>query len=165
MVSALAATWGIAALATGGVILRPWRLPEAAWAVAGAALLVLSGLLPAAEAWRGVANGTDVYLFLIGMMLLAEIARQEGLFDWLAAQAATHARGSATRLFTLVYLRRHGRHRIPVQRRDGGRADACRARRSHGRRRPRTRCPICSSAPSSPMPPRSSCRSPTRPIW
>ena len=104
MVSALAATWGIAALATGGVILRPWRLPEAAWAVTGAALLVLSGLLPAAEAWRGIAHGTDVYLFLIGMMLLAEVARQEGLFDWLAAQAATHARGSATRLFTLVYL-------------------------------------------------------------
>jgi arsenical pump membrane protein len=104
VVSALAATWGIAALATGGVILRPWRLPEAAWAVTGAALLVLSGLLPAAEAWRGIAHGTDVYLFLIGMMLLAEVARQEGLFDWLAAQAATHARGSATRLFTLVYL-------------------------------------------------------------
>jgi hypothetical protein len=25
-------TWAIAALATGGVILRPWRLPEAIWA-------------------------------------------------------------------------------------------------------------------------------------
>jgi arsenical pump membrane protein len=102
--SALAATWGIAALATWGVILRPWRLPEAIWAVTGAILLVLSGLLPLAEAWRGIAQGTDVYLFLIGMMLLAEVARQEGLFDWLAAQAATHACGSATRLFTLVYL-------------------------------------------------------------
>jgi arsenical pump membrane protein len=103
-VTALTATWGIAALATWGVILRPWRLPEAIWAVTGAALLVLAGLLPAAEAWRGVARGTDVYLFLIGMMLLAEIAREAGLFDWLAAQAARHARGSATRLFTLVYL-------------------------------------------------------------
>jgi arsenical pump membrane protein len=87
-----------------GVILRPWRLPEAIWAMTGAALLVLSGLLPATEAWRGVARGNDVYLFLIGMMLLAEVARQEGLFDWLAAQAATRARGSATRLFALIYL-------------------------------------------------------------
>jgi arsenical pump membrane protein len=104
VVSALAATWGIAALATGGVILRPWRLPEAIWAVAGAALLVLAGLLSPADAMRGVAKGTDVYLFLIGMMLLAEVARREGLFDWLAAHAANLARGSAVRLFTLIYL-------------------------------------------------------------
>jgi arsenical pump membrane protein len=103
VVSALAATWSIAALATWGVIVRPWQLPEAIWAVTGAALLVLSGVLPAAEAWRGIAHGTDVYLFLIGMMLLAAVAREEGLFDWLAAQAATHACGSATRLFTLIY--------------------------------------------------------------
>jgi len=104
VVSALAATWGIAALATGGVILRPWRLPEAIWAVAGAALLVLAGLLSPADAMRGVAKGTDVYLFLIGMMLLAEVACREGLFDWLAAHAANLARGSAVRLFTLIYL-------------------------------------------------------------
>ena len=38
------------------------------------------------------------------MMLLAELARQEGLFDWLAARAARLAHGSAARLFTLVYL-------------------------------------------------------------
>ena len=100
----LLATWGIAALATGGVILRPWKLPEAVWAVAGAVLLVAAGLLPLPDAWRGVAKGTDVYLFLTGMMLLAETARREGLFDWMAAHAAALARGSATRLFTLVYL-------------------------------------------------------------
>ena len=104
MVSALAATWGIAVLATGGVILRPWRLPEAIWAVTGAAILVLAGLLSLADAWRGVLKGTDVYLFLIGMMLLAEVARREGLFDWLAARAANLAGGSATRLFTLIYV-------------------------------------------------------------
>jgi arsenical pump membrane protein len=97
-------TWGIAALATSGVILRPWRLPEAVWAVAGAAILVLAGLLSVAAAWRGMARGADVYLFLIGMMLLAELARLQGLFDWLAAHAAGHARGSGARLFTLLYL-------------------------------------------------------------
>jgi arsenical pump membrane protein len=59
--------------------------------------------LPAAAALSGVAKGIDVYLFLIGMMLLAELARQEGLFDWLAAKAAGMARGSATRLFSLVF--------------------------------------------------------------
>ena len=96
-------TWGIAGLATAGVITRPFSWPEFIWAVAGAGLLVLLGLLSPAEAWSGVAGGTDVYLFLTGMMLLSELARQEGLFDWLAAHAAKAARGSAVRLFSLVF--------------------------------------------------------------
>ena len=54
-------------------------------------------------AWAGVVKGIDVYLFLTGMMLLSETARQEGLFDWLAALATQRARGSASRLFLLVY--------------------------------------------------------------
>ena len=86
------------------MILRPWRLPEAIWAVGGAGTLVLSGLLPWPDVLKAVGQGSDVYLFLIGMMLLAELARQEGLFDWLAALATRQARGSARRLFVLVYL-------------------------------------------------------------
>ena len=98
------ATWSIAALATLGVILRPFAWPEAIWATLGALLLVVLGLMPWSVALEGVAKGTDVYLFLVGMMLLSEVARKEGLFDWLAAHAVRAARGSATRLFTLVYL-------------------------------------------------------------
>jgi len=96
-------TWGIAAAATAAVIFRPFSWPEFIWAVAGAVLLVALGLLSVPDAIQGVAKGTDVYLFLVGMMLLAELARQEGLFDWLAAKAARMAKGSATRLFTLVF--------------------------------------------------------------
>ncbi len=96
-------TWTIAALATAGVILRPFNLPEAIWAAAGAVLLVALGLISMPDAITGVAKGTDVYLFLFGMMLLAEIAREEGLFDWLAAVATSHAKGSARRLFLLTY--------------------------------------------------------------
>jgi arsenical pump membrane protein len=97
------AIWGIAALATAGVIVRPWRLPEATWAVLGATALVVCGLLSWHDALAGVLKGTDIYLFLAGMMLLAELARQEGLFDWLAAFAVAQARGSPYRLFALVY--------------------------------------------------------------
>ena len=98
------AIWGIAGLATAGVILRPFNVPEAVWALVGAAALVCFGLLPFGAALDGVGRGVDVYLFLTGMMLLAELARQEGLFDWLAARAASMARGSAPRLFGLVYI-------------------------------------------------------------
>jgi len=96
--------WLIVVLAVGGVIFRPWGMPEAIPAVAGAVLLVVAGLLPAVAAWRGIAQGTDVYLFLTGMMLLAELARGQGLFIWLAAHTARFAGNSAARLFTLVYL-------------------------------------------------------------
>src|SRR5215469_5353848 len=95
--------WVIIALATAGVIVRPFRLPEAIWAVAGAAALVLLGLLPLGDALIGMRKGIDVYLFLIGMMLIAELAQREGLFDYLASFAVEHARGSPRRLFLLVY--------------------------------------------------------------
>lgn len=97
------ATWSIAALATLGVIARPFGWPEFIWATAGALLLVALGLLSPALALAGVEKGTDVYLFLVGMMLLAELAREGGLFEWLAARACAMAHGSPTRLFTLVF--------------------------------------------------------------
>jgi arsenical pump membrane protein len=97
-------TWIIAAVATAGVILRPFNWPEAIWAVAGAVLLVGLQLLSPQDALAGVGKGVDVYLFLTGMMLLSEIARQEGLFDWLAAVATKRADGSASRLFVLIYV-------------------------------------------------------------
>ncbi|MCK1641652.1 arsenic transporter [Bradyrhizobium sp. 157] len=104
MAGVSAATWGIAGLATFGVIARPWNLPEFIWAAAGAALLVLLDLLPWPDALAAAAKGMDVYFFLIGMMLLAELARKEGLFDWLAAQAVRWSNGSAKRLFLIVYV-------------------------------------------------------------
>src|SRR3954471_13021664 len=94
----------IIAVATAGIMIRPFRLPEAIWAVIGAGTLVLLGLLPWQDALTGIAKGVDVYLFLIGMMLIAELARREGLFDYLAAFAVEHARGSPQRLFLLIYV-------------------------------------------------------------
>jgi arsenical pump membrane protein len=95
--------WIICALATAGVIVRPFRWPEAVWAVTGAVVLVGAGLLPLAQAMTAVGKGLDVYLFLIGMMLLSEVAREEGLFERVAAFAVNHAKGSPRRLFLFVY--------------------------------------------------------------
>jgi arsenical pump membrane protein len=96
--------WAIAAVAALGVVVRPFGTPEAIWAVLGAAILVATGLLSFGDALVGIGKGTDVYLFLFGMMLLAETARAEGLFDWAAAHATRRANGSARRMFTLVYV-------------------------------------------------------------
>ena len=96
--------WGIAGLATVGVITRPFDWSEAVWAVAGAALLTVLGLLPLADVGAAVGKGLDVYLFLLGMMLLSEIARREGLFDTVAALAVNRAATDPRRLFLLLYV-------------------------------------------------------------
>jgi len=97
------ATWLISASVITGVIVRPWKLPEALWVVLGVGALMLFSLMSAPVAWMAVRKGADVYLFLTGMMLLSELARHEGLFDWLAAFAVRRASGSASSLFGLVY--------------------------------------------------------------
>ncbi len=94
----------LAAGAIGGVVARPWKLPEWIWPVAAALVLIALQLLPAQDAWHAAAAGWDVYLFIAAMMLVAELARREGLFDWLAALALERARGSPARLFVLVYI-------------------------------------------------------------
>ncbi|WP_296435336.1 arsenic transporter [Rhizobium sp. UBA1881] len=101
--NALTITWGIAGLTALGVITKPFAWPEAIWAVLGALMLIAFGLISPSDAWTGAAKGLDVYLFLIGMMLLSELARREGLFDWLASIATSHAKGSPKRLFVLIY--------------------------------------------------------------
>jgi arsenical pump membrane protein len=99
-----ALVWSIAACTIAGVLFRPRDWPEAVWACLGASVLVISGLLPVGLAGTAIAKGTDVYLFLTGMMLLSELARREGVFDWLATRAIAAARGSRTRLFALIYV-------------------------------------------------------------
>ena len=96
--------WLIAMLSILGMLVRPLRIAEAWWACCGALLLVIAGLLPMRQAGHAIHEGVDVYLFLAGMMILAELARDEGVFDWIANIAAAHAQGSPQQLFALVYL-------------------------------------------------------------
>ena len=73
------------------------------WVDGGAALLVVLRLIPLKLAGKAIADGSDVYLFLGGMMLLSALADQNGVFDWVSSVAVNGARGSSARLFTLVY--------------------------------------------------------------
>jgi arsenical pump membrane protein len=66
-------------------------------------LLLALRLIAPSDAFAAVHQGTSVYLFLAGMMLLAELARRQGLFDYLASHAVIAAKGSRARLFLLVY--------------------------------------------------------------
>jgi arsenical pump membrane protein len=96
--------WLIALVSIVFMLLRPWQIREAVWIGAGALLLIVTHLVSPRSALLAVGKGTDVYLFLTGMMLLAELARHEGVFDWIADYAVRHARNSAARLFLLIYI-------------------------------------------------------------
>ncbi len=96
--------WIISIFSIGAIIIRPFKLPEAVWVVAGSLLLIICGFILPSDGIKGVLNGVNVYLFLTGMMLLAEVAREEKLFDFLAAYATKLSRGSSKRFFILIYI-------------------------------------------------------------
>jgi len=95
--------WVISLASIALMLVRPRGLPEWVWIGGGAVLLVATRLLPLGGALHAIREGVDVYLFLTGMMLLAELAREEGVFDWVADLAVHHAQSSASRLFLWVY--------------------------------------------------------------
>src|SRR5260370_881326 len=85
------------------MLIRPRGIPEVYWIGAGALALILLRLMPIRLAGQAVAEGSDVYLFLTGMMLLSELAREHGVFEWLSSVAVRGANGSCSRLFAFVY--------------------------------------------------------------
>lgn len=98
-----AAIWSISFVSILLMLIRPRNIPEVWWICAGATALVALRLMPLHMAIKAIDKGNDVYLFLIGMMLLAELAQVHGVFDWLATVAIQRAKGSRTRLFVLIY--------------------------------------------------------------
>jgi arsenical pump membrane protein len=101
--TAAAFTWLISIASIICMLVRPLKIAEAYWACGGAFLLVVMRLVPSQTATAAMKQGGNVYFFLAGMMVLAELAREEGVFDWLASGAAKHAKNSPARLFLLIY--------------------------------------------------------------
>lgn len=99
-----ALTWAIVLASIGAIVVRPWQRPEWMWALGGAAILVALRIVSVPAAIAAVGRGTDVYFFLIGMLVLGELCRASGLFDWLATIAVDLARGSAARFYSLVFI-------------------------------------------------------------
>ena len=87
-----------------GIMTRPFRWNEAVIAMAGAAVLLLLGLITPVDACLTLMRDWNTFLFFLGMMALSALAEVAGLFDWLAVQAARLAGQSAARLFLNVFL-------------------------------------------------------------
>jgi arsenical pump membrane protein len=86
------------------MLTRPRNVGEVWWIGGAVSLLLVLRLVPLSLAFRAAAKGMDVYLFLTGMMLLSELAREHSLFEWVSSVAVRAARGSYSRLFLLVYV-------------------------------------------------------------
>ena len=93
----------ISALSILLMLWRPKNIPEVYWVGSGALLLIVFRLIPLKLAGKAIAEGSDVYLFLTGMMLLSELARSNGVFEWVSTTAVRHSQKSTVRLFTLIY--------------------------------------------------------------
>ena len=94
----------IAILTLVGIMVRPWRVNEAMVALAGAALLLILGLINPGNAISTLLNDWNTFFFFLGMMSLSALAEVAGLFDWLAVQAARLAGNSARRLFLNTFV-------------------------------------------------------------
>lgn len=94
----------IAILALVGIMTRPFQWNEALIALAGAALLLLLGLIAPLDALVTLLHEWNTFLFFLGMMALSALAEEAGLFDWLAAQAARLAKRRAALLYLNIFL-------------------------------------------------------------
>jgi arsenical pump membrane protein len=94
----------VAALTLAAVVTRPRGLNEGVAALLGAALVVLLRLVPPGQALSVEWSNWNVFLFFLGMMAVAALADQSGVFDRVAALAARLAVGRVFLLYLAVFL-------------------------------------------------------------
>jgi arsenical pump membrane protein len=91
-------------LTLGVIMLRPYRISEALASAVGVALMLLGRFLLPGEAVQLLKGEWNIYGFFLGLMTIAAIADQAGIFEVLANQTGRLAKGSARRLFLGVFL-------------------------------------------------------------
>ena len=94
----------IAIAALLGIMLRPFKLNEATFALLGAGLLLVLGLVAPGNTISTLLRDWNTFLFFLGMMSISALAEVAGLFDWLAIQAARLSKSSSRRLFLNTFL-------------------------------------------------------------
>ncbi len=68
------------------------RFPKVVVALLGATLVILLGVMTQAEAFHHI--DFNVIFLLVGMMIIVNILKQTGIFDWLAIMTARRVKGS-----------------------------------------------------------------------
>ncbi len=87
-----------------GIMTRPFKLNEAMFALGGAGLLLILGLINPGDVATTLFSDWNTFFFFLGLMSLSALAEVAGFFDWLATQAARLAGNSSKRLFINTFL-------------------------------------------------------------
>jgi arsenical pump membrane protein len=86
------------------VLRRPRGWNEAWWAVGGAALMLLPGLVRWPEAVETLVRGSPAVLMLVALLCLSAVIAQSGFFEWAAIVSARAAGGDARSLFRNMFV-------------------------------------------------------------
>jgi Na+/H+ antiporter NhaD/arsenite permease-like protein len=86
------------------ILIATERIHRVAAALAGAALMVLLGVVDAQVAFFSEETGVDwnVIFLLLGMMIIVSVLKQTGIFDFLAIWAAKRVRGKPFALMVML---------------------------------------------------------------
>jgi len=85
------------------IMIRPFRMSEALAAAVGATLMLLLGFLSPKEAIGLLLGEWNIFGFFLGLMIIAAIADQAGIFEVFANETARLANGSTRKLFLGVF--------------------------------------------------------------
>ena len=85
-------------------VIRPRGLPEATAAIPGALALCLLGVIDWAGAGQHLAAMLPTVGFLAGILMLAHLCQEEGMFAAAGELIARQSRGRPTRLLVLVFV-------------------------------------------------------------
>ena len=86
------------------IMVRPYRVNEAAAAAGGAALMIVGGFVGIREAASVLAGEWNTLGFFMGLMVISAIAEEAGVFEALANGTARWGRGSAVRLYIATFF-------------------------------------------------------------
>ncbi|WP_020658942.1 ArsB/NhaD family transporter [Amycolatopsis benzoatilytica] len=88
------------------VLIASEKVPKMTAALAGAGLVLATGVSGSADAFFSEDTGVDwnVLFLLLGMMIIVGILRRTGVFEFVAVWAAKRAKGSPLRILILLVL-------------------------------------------------------------
>ena len=94
----------VLALTLSGILARPRGWPEWVYAVAGAATMLALGVVSPVDAAAAVLSQWDIFLFFLGLMVIAGVADESGLVEQLTKLAARAALGRRDVLLVLIAI-------------------------------------------------------------
>ncbi|MEV0074699.1 ArsB/NhaD family transporter [Amycolatopsis sp. NPDC050768] len=96
----------ITVFAVAYVLIATEKIPKMVAALAGAGIVLATGVSSSADAFFSQDTGIDwnVIFLLLGMMIIVGILRRTGVFEFLAIWAAKRAKGSPLRVMILLAL-------------------------------------------------------------